>query len=155
MRNVHTLADKMDVFHFFWFNSFRKLQITFQTTEGESYDIKNSRYLSLVISCQYNFSSPMSTRTSWLHSRRDDIQSEEVNMFCDYFPVSRVEQADLTLVVVDCAHVPTDAQQAAAFLQEHLRSVLPAQEQTEPGIRPWHLHLMRLSERLQGSSQEN
>ncbi|XP_047199159.1 tRNA modification GTPase GTPBP3, mitochondrial isoform X2 [Hippoglossus stenolepis] len=43
----------------------------------------------------------------------------------------RVEQADLTLVVVDCAHVPTDAQQAAAFLQGHLRSVLPAQEQTD------------------------
>ncbi|XP_062252147.1 tRNA modification GTPase GTPBP3, mitochondrial isoform X1 [Platichthys flesus] len=43
----------------------------------------------------------------------------------------RVEQADLTLVVVDCAHVPTDAQQAAAFLQGHLRSVLPAQEPTD------------------------
>nr|XP_019953831.1 PREDICTED: tRNA modification GTPase GTPBP3, mitochondrial isoform X2 [Paralichthys olivaceus] len=43
----------------------------------------------------------------------------------------RVEQADLTLVVVDCALVATDAQQAAAFLQGHLRSVLPAQEQTD------------------------
>ncbi|KAF3690713.1 tRNA modification GTPase GTPBP3, mitochondrial GTP-binding protein 3 Precursor [Channa argus] len=44
----------------------------------------------------------------------------------------RVEQADLTLVVVDCAHVPSDAQQAAAFLQGQLRSVLPSQEQPVP-----------------------
>ncbi|XP_073333358.1 tRNA modification GTPase GTPBP3, mitochondrial isoform X1 [Pagrus major] len=43
----------------------------------------------------------------------------------------RVEQADLTLVVVDCAHLPTEAQQAAAFLQGHLRTVLPTQEQPE------------------------
>uniref|UniRef100_A0A3B4WFV3 GTP binding protein 3, mitochondrial n=1 Tax=Seriola lalandi dorsalis TaxID=1841481 RepID=A0A3B4WFV3_SERLL len=41
----------------------------------------------------------------------------------------RVEQADLTLVVVDSAHLPTDAQQAAAFLQGHLRSVLATEEQ--------------------------
>ncbi|CAK6975335.1 tRNA modification GTPase GTPBP3%2C mitochondrial [Scomber scombrus] len=41
----------------------------------------------------------------------------------------RVEQADLTLVVVDCAPLPFDTQQAVAFLQEHLRSVLPSQEQ--------------------------
>lgn len=46
---------------------------------------------------------------------------------------SRVEQADLTLVVVDCAHLPTEAQQAAAFLQGHVRSVLPTQEQPETG----------------------
>ncbi|KAK2835296.1 hypothetical protein Q5P01_015780 [Channa striata] len=44
----------------------------------------------------------------------------------------RVQQADLTLVVVDCAHVPSDAQQAAAFLRGHLSSVLPSQEQPEP-----------------------
>ncbi|XP_034002380.1 tRNA modification GTPase GTPBP3, mitochondrial isoform X1 [Trematomus bernacchii] len=43
----------------------------------------------------------------------------------------RVEQADLTLVVADCADLPSDAQQAAAFLQEHLRSVLNPQEQPE------------------------
>ncbi|XP_034738212.1 tRNA modification GTPase GTPBP3, mitochondrial isoform X2 [Etheostoma cragini] len=43
----------------------------------------------------------------------------------------RVEEADLTLVVVDCADLPSDAQQAAAFLQEHLRRVLPNQEQPE------------------------
>ncbi|XP_019127882.2 5-taurinomethyluridine-[tRNA] synthase subunit GTPB3, mitochondrial isoform X2 [Larimichthys crocea] len=43
----------------------------------------------------------------------------------------RVEQADLTLVVVDCAHLSSDAQQAAAFIQGHLTSVLPTQEQPE------------------------
>ncbi|XP_070817095.1 tRNA modification GTPase GTPBP3, mitochondrial isoform X2 [Chaetodon trifascialis] len=43
----------------------------------------------------------------------------------------RVEQADLTLMVVDCAHLPSDAQQAAAFLQGHLRSILPSQEQPD------------------------
>ncbi|XP_028443168.1 5-taurinomethyluridine-[tRNA] synthase subunit GTPB3, mitochondrial isoform X2 [Perca flavescens] len=43
----------------------------------------------------------------------------------------RVEQADLTLVVVDCTDLPSDAQQAAAFLQDHLRRVLPNQEQPE------------------------
>ncbi|XP_059198037.1 tRNA modification GTPase GTPBP3, mitochondrial isoform X2 [Centropristis striata] len=41
----------------------------------------------------------------------------------------RVEQADLTLVVVDSAHLPSDAQKAATILQGHLRSVLPTQEQ--------------------------
>uniref|UniRef100_UPI003AAD42CF tRNA modification GTPase GTPBP3, mitochondrial n=1 Tax=Centroberyx gerrardi TaxID=166262 RepID=UPI003AAD42CF len=40
----------------------------------------------------------------------------------------RVEQADLTLVVVDCAQLPPDAQQAPAFLQGHLSSVLPTQQ---------------------------
>ncbi len=47
---------------------------------------------------------------------------------------SRVEQADLTLVVVDCAHLPSDAQQAAGFLQEHLGSVLSTKEQPEAGM---------------------
>uniref|UniRef100_A0A3P8PL35 TrmE-type G domain-containing protein n=1 Tax=Astatotilapia calliptera TaxID=8154 RepID=A0A3P8PL35_ASTCA len=37
----------------------------------------------------------------------------------------RVEQADLTLVVVDSAHLPSEVDRAAAFLREHLRSVLP------------------------------
>ncbi|GAA6221279.1 tRNA modification GTPase GTPBP3, mitochondrial isoform X2 [Lates japonicus] len=46
----------------------------------------------------------------------------------------RVEQADLTLVVVDCAHLPTDVQQAAAFLQGHLKSVLQTQEQPETAL---------------------
>ncbi|XP_029356895.1 5-taurinomethyluridine-[tRNA] synthase subunit GTPB3, mitochondrial isoform X2 [Echeneis naucrates] len=42
----------------------------------------------------------------------------------------RVEQADLTLVVVDCSNLPIDTQQAAAFLQEHLKSVMSTQKQT-------------------------
>uniref|UniRef100_A0A8C3AU98 5-taurinomethyluridine-[tRNA] synthase subunit GTPB3, mitochondrial n=1 Tax=Cyclopterus lumpus TaxID=8103 RepID=A0A8C3AU98_CYCLU len=42
----------------------------------------------------------------------------------------RVDQADLTLVVVDCAHLPSDAEQAATFLEGHLRSVLSPQEQS-------------------------
>lgn len=37
----------------------------------------------------------------------------------------RVEQADLTLVVVDSAHLPSEVDRAAAFLREHLRTVLP------------------------------
>ncbi|CAI5635517.1 unnamed protein product [Oreochromis niloticus] len=37
----------------------------------------------------------------------------------------RVEQADLTLVVVDSAHLPSEVDRAAAFLREHLSSVLP------------------------------
>ncbi|XP_076009406.1 5-taurinomethyluridine-[tRNA] synthase subunit GTPB3, mitochondrial [Genypterus blacodes] len=41
----------------------------------------------------------------------------------------RVEQADLTLVVVDGAQVPADAGEAAAFLEGHLSSVLCTQEQ--------------------------
>ncbi|XP_029904956.1 5-taurinomethyluridine-[tRNA] synthase subunit GTPB3, mitochondrial isoform X2 [Myripristis murdjan] len=43
----------------------------------------------------------------------------------------RVEQADLTLVVVDCAQLPSDAQQAPAFLQGHLSSILPTQERSQ------------------------
>ncbi|XP_071370772.1 tRNA modification GTPase GTPBP3, mitochondrial-like, partial [Centroberyx affinis] len=39
-----------------------------------------------------------------------------------------VEQADLTLVVVDCAQLPPDARQAPAFLQGHLSSLLPTQQ---------------------------
>lgn len=45
-----------------------------------------------------------------------------------------MEQADLTLVVVDCAHLSSDAQQAAAFIRGHLTSVLPTQEQPETGM---------------------
>ncbi|KAM4629068.1 5-taurinomethyluridine-[tRNA] synthase subunit GTPB3, mitochondrial isoform 2-T2 [Polymixia lowei] len=40
----------------------------------------------------------------------------------------RVEQADLTLVVVDATQLPPDAQQVPAYLQDQLRSVLPAKE---------------------------
>uniref|UniRef100_A0A674NEQ6 GTP binding protein 3, mitochondrial n=1 Tax=Takifugu rubripes TaxID=31033 RepID=A0A674NEQ6_TAKRU len=35
----------------------------------------------------------------------------------------RLEQADLTLVVVDCAQLPSDAPEAAEFLQHHLKSI--------------------------------
>uniref|UniRef100_A0A3Q3NM44 GTP binding protein 3, mitochondrial n=1 Tax=Labrus bergylta TaxID=56723 RepID=A0A3Q3NM44_9LABR len=40
-----------------------------------------------------------------------------------------VEHADLTLVVVDCSNLPAETTQAAAFLQDHLRTLLPTQEQ--------------------------
>ncbi|XP_057698134.1 tRNA modification GTPase GTPBP3, mitochondrial isoform X1 [Corythoichthys intestinalis] len=43
----------------------------------------------------------------------------------------RIEQADLTLVVVDCSHIPTEFQQAATFLQDYLRSVVLTQEQMQ------------------------
>ncbi|CAB1323845.1 unnamed protein product, partial [Coregonus sp. 'balchen'] len=39
-----------------------------------------------------------------------------------------VEQADLTLVVVDSTQLPPDPQLAPAFLQEHLSTVLPSPE---------------------------
>lgn len=45
-----------------------------------------------------------------------------------------MEQADLNLVVVDCAHLPPDTQQAAAFLQRHLTDVLPTETQPERGM---------------------
>ncbi|XP_060890117.1 tRNA modification GTPase GTPBP3, mitochondrial isoform X1 [Labrus mixtus] len=45
----------------------------------------------------------------------------------------RVEHADLTLVVVDCSNLPAETTQAAAFLQDHLRTLLPTQEQPGTG----------------------
>ncbi|XP_054645710.1 tRNA modification GTPase GTPBP3, mitochondrial [Dunckerocampus dactyliophorus] len=47
----------------------------------------------------------------------------------------RVEQADLTLVVVDCSCLPMDVQQAAAFLQDHLGSVLPPREHIHTALQ--------------------
>ncbi|XP_035503228.1 tRNA modification GTPase GTPBP3, mitochondrial isoform X2 [Scophthalmus maximus] len=64
--------------------------------------------------------------TAGLRDSPDLVEREGVRR-----ALERVEQADLTLVVVDCAHVPADAQQAAAFLQGHLRSVLPTVKQRE------------------------
>nr|XP_046247420.1 tRNA modification GTPase GTPBP3, mitochondrial isoform X2 [Scatophagus argus] len=64
--------------------------------------------------------------TAGLRESRDLVEREGIRRARE-----RVEQADLTVVVVDCAQLPSDAQQAAAFLQEHLRSVLPVQEQPE------------------------
>ncbi|KAM4574075.1 5-taurinomethyluridine-[tRNA] synthase subunit GTPB3, mitochondrial [Fundulus diaphanus] len=45
----------------------------------------------------------------------------------------RVQQADLTLVVVDSTILPSEVQQAAALLLKHLESVLTSQEQPEAG----------------------
>ncbi|XP_061739484.1 tRNA modification GTPase GTPBP3, mitochondrial isoform X1 [Nerophis ophidion] len=47
----------------------------------------------------------------------------------------RVEQADLTLVVVDCSRLPMDVQQAAAFLQDHLGSFLSTQEHIHTALQ--------------------
>lgn len=46
----------------------------------------------------------------------------------------RLEQADLTLVVVDCALLPSNAPEAAEFLSRHLKSVLSLQEHPETGM---------------------
>lgn len=62
-----------------------------------------------------------------------------------------MEQADLTLVVVDSTHLPSDVRQAAAFLQEHLRSVLPSQDQPEKGIKSW----LQLQLHFKGTSGGN
>lgn len=66
-----------------------------------------------------------------LHGLKDKIDPHpaENSSLCFY----SVEQADLTLVVVDCSHLPTDTQQAAAFLQGHLSTVLSSQEHPEMG----------------------
>ncbi|MEQ2265480.1 hypothetical protein XENORESO_007800 [Xenotaenia resolanae] len=47
--------------------------------------------------------------------------------------MEQVQQADLTLVVVDSTILPSEVQQAAALLLEHLRGVLSSQEQPETG----------------------
>uniref|UniRef100_A0A3Q4AWF4 5-taurinomethyluridine-[tRNA] synthase subunit GTPB3, mitochondrial n=1 Tax=Mola mola TaxID=94237 RepID=A0A3Q4AWF4_MOLML len=63
--------------------------------------------------------------TAGLRESRDLVEREGVRRARE-----RLEQADLTMVVVDCAHLLSDAQQAADVLQRHLRSVLPTQKQT-------------------------
>ncbi|KAM9386289.1 5-taurinomethyluridine-[tRNA] synthase subunit GTPB3, mitochondrial [Pholidichthys leucotaenia] len=45
----------------------------------------------------------------------------------------RVEQADLTLVVVDLTNIPSEADEALTFLREHMRSVLPSHEPPDRG----------------------
>uniref|UniRef100_UPI0009B3AE7A 5-taurinomethyluridine-[tRNA] synthase subunit GTPB3, mitochondrial isoform X2 n=1 Tax=Monopterus albus TaxID=43700 RepID=UPI0009B3AE7A len=60
------------------------------------------------------------TDTAGLRDSPDLVEREGVRRARE-----RVEQADLTLVVVDCAHLPSDAQEAAAFLLAHLKSILP------------------------------
>lgn len=64
--------------------------------------------------------------------------------------VSRMEQADLTLVVVDSALLPCDAEQGAAFLQGHLRSVLSNQEQPETGT--WYLDFFTFHKTFRATS---
>uniref|UniRef100_A0A3Q3K8W7 TrmE-type G domain-containing protein n=1 Tax=Monopterus albus TaxID=43700 RepID=A0A3Q3K8W7_MONAL len=71
------------------------------------------------------------TDTAGLRDSPDLVEREGVRRARE-----RVEQADLTLVVVDCAHLPSDAQEAAAFLLAHLKSILP-----ETGMIPPYLSL--------------
>ncbi|XP_051929883.1 tRNA modification GTPase GTPBP3, mitochondrial [Hippocampus zosterae] len=62
--------------------------------------------------------------TAGLRDSRDLVEREGVRRARE-----RVEQADLTLVVVDCSLLSTDNKQASDFLQDHLNSVLHNQEQ--------------------------
>ncbi|XP_041863199.1 tRNA modification GTPase GTPBP3, mitochondrial [Melanotaenia boesemani] len=64
--------------------------------------------------------------TAGLRDSQDLVEQEGVRRARE-----RMQQADLTLVVVDSAHLPSEVQQAATFLQEHLRSVIASQEQPE------------------------
>ncbi|XP_072245284.1 tRNA modification GTPase GTPBP3, mitochondrial [Leuresthes tenuis] len=64
--------------------------------------------------------------TAGLRDSQDLVEQEGVRRARE-----RVQQADLTLVVVDSAQLPSEVQPAAAFLQQHLRSVLPSPEQPE------------------------
>lgn len=61
----------------------------------------------------------------------------------------RLEQADLTLVVVDCAQLPSSAPEAAEFLKRHLKSVLSLQEPPETGTTNISMH--RLQRELRNS----
>ncbi|KAM4738712.1 5-taurinomethyluridine-[tRNA] synthase subunit GTPB3, mitochondrial isoform 2-T2 [Anableps anableps] len=45
----------------------------------------------------------------------------------------RVQQADLTLLVVDSTILPSEVQEAPSFLLDHLKSILPSQDQPETG----------------------
>ncbi|TNN35600.1 tRNA modification GTPase GTPBP3, mitochondrial [Liparis tanakae] len=64
--------------------------------------------------------------TAGLRESADPVEREGVRRARE-----RVAQADLTLVVVDGTDLPPDAERAAAFLQGHLSSMLPPQEQPE------------------------
>ncbi|XP_029506902.1 tRNA modification GTPase GTPBP3, mitochondrial isoform X1 [Oncorhynchus nerka] len=61
--------------------------------------------------------------TAGLRDSSDSVEREGVRR-----ARQRVEQADLTLVVVDSTQLPPDPQVVAAFLQEHLSTVLPSPE---------------------------
>ncbi|XP_037325502.2 tRNA modification GTPase GTPBP3, mitochondrial [Pungitius pungitius] len=59
----------------------------------------------------------------------------------------RVQQADLTLVVVDCTLLPSDAKKIATFLQGHLSSVLPTQPEQPETVFPEDRFLLVLNKR--------
>ncbi|XP_029563977.1 5-taurinomethyluridine-[tRNA] synthase subunit GTPB3, mitochondrial isoform X1 [Salmo trutta] len=59
--------------------------------------------------------------TAGLRDSSDSVEREGVRR-----ARQRVEQADLTLVVVDSTQLPPDPQLVPAFLQEHLSTVLPS-----------------------------
>ncbi|KAL1022849.1 hypothetical protein UPYG_G00033270 [Umbra pygmaea] len=58
--------------------------------------------------------------TAGLRDAQDSVEREGIRRARE-----RVEQADLTLVVVDSNQLPPDPRNAPAFLQEHLSTVLP------------------------------
>ncbi|KAF7202613.1 tRNA modification GTPase GTPBP3, mitochondrial isoform X1 [Nothobranchius furzeri] len=62
--------------------------------------------------------------TAGLRESADLVEQEGVRRARE-----RVQQADLTLLVVDSTCLPSDVQRAAGFLSEHLRSVSPSQKQ--------------------------
>ncbi|CAL8349944.1 unnamed protein product [Gadus morhua 'NCC'] len=65
--------------------------------------------------------------TAGLRDSPDPVEQEGVRRARE-----RVQQADLALVVVDCTLLPPDPQQAPAFLQGYIHSVLPPQEEPDP-----------------------
>ncbi|XP_024861127.1 tRNA modification GTPase GTPBP3, mitochondrial isoform X2 [Kryptolebias marmoratus] len=64
--------------------------------------------------------------TAGLRDSSDLVEQEGVRRARE-----RVHQADLTLLVVDSTRLPSDVQQAADFLSDHLRTVLPSLKQPE------------------------
>lgn len=66
--------------------------------------------------------------TAGLRESPDTVEREGVRRARE-----RVEQADLTLVVVDSCHLPPDATLVPGFLRGHLRNVLPGREHPQTG----------------------
>ncbi|CAL8256364.1 unnamed protein product [Merluccius merluccius] len=62
--------------------------------------------------------------TAGLRDGADPVEREGVRRARE-----RVQQADLTLVVMDSTRLPPDLQQAPALLQDYISSVLPPQDQ--------------------------
>uniref|UniRef100_A0A8C5HRQ8 TrmE-type G domain-containing protein n=1 Tax=Gouania willdenowi TaxID=441366 RepID=A0A8C5HRQ8_GOUWI len=61
--------------------------------------------------------------TAGLRDSSDLVEREGIRR-----AVERLEQADLTLMVVDCSHIPADVQPAASFLREHLHKLMPSDQ---------------------------